>query len=62
VPARQKEKDSTEHPEHENANHPAGPKHLKDAVLNPGADHRSDVQGDRPLPVVQGAVFYQQSF
>jgi hypothetical protein len=40
MPAFRKEKDYTEHPEHENANHPAGPKHLKDMVLRRGRPRR----------------------
>jgi hypothetical protein len=36
MPSHQEEKDSREHADHENANNPAGLKHLKDVVLQRG--------------------------
>jgi hypothetical protein len=40
MPSHQEEKDSREHTEHENANNPAGLKHLKDVVLGPSPAFR----------------------
>ena len=39
MPSHQEEKNSREHAEHENANNPAGLKHLKDVVLAPNGGY-----------------------